>query len=286
MNIKNCLIAGNAGSGIAAGPVCKKICIENSTIADNFAAPGYKYSNTVKTKGRGITWQCSEPDAKLSLQNSVISNLAGPNYEILVSGSGLDNVSMEIGYSNIEGGLAAVSAPNDVNIAWGQGNIDGDPCFTERGILHDNNTPASYWDDYWVGGDYHLLPDSPCINAGDPNYIAEACDTDLGGNPRVRNNRIDMGAFEAPGPVDLLIELGEVIEAMPIDKGACVSLHAKINDALKKFKDDNKNNDTAAVNSLQAFIKSVNALCCKRISQEDADYLVITSQQIIKIIER
>jgi hypothetical protein len=45
-------------------------------------------------------------------------------------------------------------------------------------------------------GDYHLLPDSPCINAGDPNYVADPNETDLDGLPRVIGGRIDMGAYE------------------------------------------------------------------------------------------
>ena len=48
----------------------------------------------------------------------------------------------------------------------------------------------------WIEGDYHLLPDSPCIDSGDPNYIAEPNETDLDGKPRVVGVRIDMGAYE------------------------------------------------------------------------------------------
>ena len=84
-------------------------------------------------------------------------------------------------YSDIEGG-------------WpGQGNIDADPCFVDLGYWDSNDTP-----DYpqWIEGDYHLLPDSPCINAGDPNYITEINERDLDGDPRVIGCRIDMGAFE------------------------------------------------------------------------------------------
>jgi hypothetical protein len=44
--------------------------------------------------------------------------------------------------------------------------------------------------------DYNLLPNSPCINAGDPDYIAEPNETDLDGKPRVIGGRIDMGAYE------------------------------------------------------------------------------------------
>jgi hypothetical protein len=79
-------------------------------------------------------------------------------------------------YSNVQG-------------AWpGAGNIDSDPCFAEPGYWDSNST--------WVDGDYHLLPGSPCINAGDPDYVAEPDETDLDGGPRVIGGRIDMGAYE------------------------------------------------------------------------------------------
>ncbi|MHC4285816.1 MAG: choice-of-anchor Q domain-containing protein [Planctomycetota bacterium] len=45
-------------------------------------------------------------------------------------------------------------------------------------------------------GDYHLLPGSPCIDTGDPNYVAGPNETDVDGKPRVIGGRIDMGAYE------------------------------------------------------------------------------------------
>jgi parallel beta-helix repeat protein/predicted outer membrane repeat protein len=80
--------------------------------------------------------------------------------------------------------------------SWpGEGNIDADPFFVESGYWDANGTQADY-DDFWVEGDYHLLPVSPCIDAGDPDYIPEPNETDLDGKPRVINGRIDMGAYE------------------------------------------------------------------------------------------
>ena len=75
--------------------------------------------------------------------------------------------SLIITYSDVQGG-------------WpGEGNIDAAPCFVDA-----------------ANGDYHLLPDSPCINTGDPDYIAEPNETDLDGKPRIIGGRIDMGAYE------------------------------------------------------------------------------------------
>ena len=87
---------------------------------------------------------------------------------------------------------------SDVQGGWtGEGNIDTDPCFVEMG----------YWDanNILFDSDYHLLPSSPCIDAGDPNYIASPNDTDLDGKPRVMGGRIDMGAYESPLPAEARI---------------------------------------------------------------------------------
>jgi hypothetical protein len=77
----------------------------------------------------------------------------------------------------------------DVQGGWpGEGNMDADPLFIEPGYRDANGV--------WINGDYHLLPDSPCIDTGDPNYIAEPNETDLDGMPRIIGGRIDMGAYE------------------------------------------------------------------------------------------
>ncbi|MHC4642497.1 MAG: right-handed parallel beta-helix repeat-containing protein [Planctomycetota bacterium] len=97
---------------------------------------------------------------------------------------------------------------SDVQEGWpGQGNIDDDPCFVEPGYWDPNGTPEDVNDDFWVDGDYHLLPDSPCINAGDPNYIPEPNETDLDGNPRVIGGRIDMGAYEYSPPIQAYVRI-------------------------------------------------------------------------------
>jgi len=78
-----------------------------------------------------------------------------------------DNSIITVRYSDVQGG-------------WpGKGNINADPCFLEP----DNN-------------DFHLLPDSPCINAGDSNYVPEPNETDIDGELRVMLGRVDMGADE------------------------------------------------------------------------------------------
>jgi hypothetical protein len=45
-------------------------------------------------------------------------------------------------------------------------------------------------------GDYHLRATSPCVNAGDPAFVPEPGETDIDGEPRVQQCRVDMGADE------------------------------------------------------------------------------------------
>ncbi len=77
------------------------------------------------------------------------------------------NDSPLITYSLVEGG-------------WpGEGNIDLDPRFVDL-----------------ANGDLHLLPDSPAIDAGDPDFVPSPGETDIDGQKRVWNGRVDMGADE------------------------------------------------------------------------------------------
>ncbi len=68
----------------------------------------------------------------------------------------------------------------DTQGGWpGEGNIDEDPMFVDADA-----------------GNVHLLSGSPCINAGDPEYVPDEGETDLDGQPRVVYGRVDMGADE------------------------------------------------------------------------------------------
>jgi len=97
---------------------------------------------------------------------------------------------LSVSYCDIEGG-------------WeGERNIDADPCFVAPG----------HWDanGLWIQGNYHLSFVSPCINAGDPIHSPAPGETDIDGDPRVINNRIDMGVDEFNGE-------GPVIEVWPLE---------------------------------------------------------------------
>jgi hypothetical protein len=81
-------------------------------------------------------------------------------------------------YCDIEGDLNGTGCGGYPSI--GSYNIDSDPLF------YDPNDP----------NDYHLGPNSPCIDKGDPNFDPDSNETDIDGEPRIVNGRVDIGADE------------------------------------------------------------------------------------------
>lgn len=79
-------------------------------------------------------------------------------------------------------------------------------------------------------------------------------------------------------------KLAQDVTDLGLQYGIENSLLAKLDAAIQKLDDDNDNNNLAAINSLQAFINAVEAQRGKKISVEDADYLINAAQQIIDLL--
>lgn len=189
--LKNCFISNNkciGGNRRLAGPPfywvssaygagvyvigTGGLIISNCTITNNWLYPGYDISGDKVGEALGAGINC-QYNNNVRIKNSIIWNNRAYDYN-------------RSNYTNSEiYGSPFVTYTNVMNGYDGIGNIDEHPDFV-----------------YAINGRYRLSEDSPCINAGDPNFVGEPNEIDLVGLPRVIGGRVDMGACEFQAPPD------------------------------------------------------------------------------------
>ncbi len=176
--IKNSIVDHNSadrGGGVVCVGTLSDISIINCSIVEN----------STPDLGGGLYSATSN----ILLHNSIVWSNTMP--EIHITGSS----DLILRHCNIPGGQESVSG---FTIAWAGGNIAVDPLFADA-----------------RNHDYHLAPQSLCIDGGDPLYLPKAEDTDLDGHARINGLVADIGADEAIEYVDCnrnrLADSGEVL---------------------------------------------------------------------------
>lgn len=151
---RNNLIAGNVSTDTAGGVTVYNydtgdLYFTNNTIVDNATLASISIVGGVDL-GIGTAFYA---------YNNIIqgnsSEFGADDLDVFYYGAG----SSGTGFNNVY---------DDMNGTW---HVEGsnqslDPGLVARGTWHDNGTPGAPADDYWVDGDYHLGPVSPCIDAG------------------------------------------------------------------------------------------------------------------------
>ena len=188
VNMTNCLMAGNAAfqatttGGSAIYNLGGNLNIMNCTLADNFF-------DSSPPEGKAITsymWKFPS-DKKLVISNSILYNTGD---EILAN----HPATVFVSYSDVQGGWAGI------------GNFSKNPQFKNPG--------HKSVEGQWTDGDYSLKSNSPCIDKGNNSLlpldeadldkdgdVTEALPIDLDGNARVKDNVVEMGAYERPGEI-------------------------------------------------------------------------------------
>jgi|GEM_PF-2626930 len=161
--VSNCEITGNVatrGGGLYASVATFRI--ESCTLADNRATLGRGHAIYAINSGVAVRSSILWGDVAPSPTSQVFS---GSRALVLSS------------FSNVRGGEQGIEGTGSVQ--WLDGNIAFDPQFFDA--AHRN---------------YHLLPGSPCVDTGDAGTVLSLDATDLDGDARSINGRMDMGSDE------------------------------------------------------------------------------------------
>lgn len=172
------IITGNSWSGIDL--LNSSAIISNNIIQDNRSA--------------GIF--CRNGSTPLIVNNTIVGNHneAGVNSWSGSSPRVVNNIFLgNTGYGGVF--CDEASAEISKNVFWMNSNLDGDPvdivgCDGGSGNIFADPLPVD------PSGDFHLLPGSPCIDAGIPE---EAPAVDFDGAGRPCGSGVDIGAFELGG---------------------------------------------------------------------------------------
>jgi hypothetical protein len=202
--VMNSTISGNAGAGSNGGGVSNygTLTVSNSTISGNDGSFG--------TDGDGVDDYGNFGGGVANYGNLTVTNSTITDNTAVNSGGAIYNeVMANIGNTVLNAGASGGTIFNDFNeggtvtslgynlasdngggVLTGPGDqINTDPML---GPLQDNGGPTFT---------HALLPGSPAINAGNPNFTPPPL-YDQRGSPfhRVVNGRIDIGSFEVQAP--------------------------------------------------------------------------------------
>ena len=164
----NCGIVENTGvfNGGGLYLVNDHSNLRNCTVAFNSTFPNYF------TRGGGIFAIGSNQNR---LSNCVFwGNEASEGPQIALYCIALHG-TVQVDYCDMQGGSGGVASLGGATFLWGPGNLELDPLLLD-GI--------------------HLKDISPLRNAGDPSFVPSSGETDIDGDPRVQEGRVDMGCDE------------------------------------------------------------------------------------------
>jgi len=200
-----CMLSGFVLTGGYGNPAGAILCDGSSPTIRNCLIVGNRCPDPNTDEPNGAAVFCVDSDSVL--ENCTISgNYGGEN------GVGLYSVGCSMVVANsiiwgnlpgqiqVESGNDPIIVYSDIQGTWpGSANIAEDPRFVQSGYWADPIDPELWPIDpsdpkaQWINGDYRLDGSSPCINAGDANWLYM-------NQPYHRRGAIDMGAYGYNAP--------------------------------------------------------------------------------------
>ena len=188
-----CLISSNRANSNGGGSCSNTL--NNCLLQKNFGyVGGGAYSNVLNNcivrNNSAVSYGGGASGAVL-LNCTIVSNTAS------LTGGGVDSGTLNncIIYHNNAPKIP--DYPNDNRSVLNY--CDAVSALATNGVGNITNEPA-FVD--LANGDFHLQPNSPCINSGNNSYVKSA--TDFDGNPRIAGGTVVIGAFEFQSPASII----------------------------------------------------------------------------------
>jgi len=194
-NVINCTISNNIDANYdkseGAGVYVSSGTLINCLIINNTASygGGNSYPN-----GGGLCWDGEDVTViNCTICKNTINSYAHDQNQPIPGGGGIYVKSGNLTLSNsiVFNNLSQRFTSNI------DGSLYASYCAIEGGYEGSNNITLSNTNLPYLNSDYTLQSTSPCIDAGNKNYlIPYEVSTDLNGNERVKGSQVDIGAFE------------------------------------------------------------------------------------------
>ncbi len=187
--IRNCHIAGHDEAGVKLWANCDPALV-NCIIEGNGGAGIDMWAPA----GARFTPYNDATIVHCTIVGNAMAGVSGDRPMLvnsIVCHNGLDG-----GIPQVEGELPIADYCLIAGGCPGTGNLDVEPGFVMPGYWADPAEPDETGL-LWIAGDYHLRTDSPCIDAGDPDF-ASGVPTDIDGDPRFSGTAPDLGCDEVP----------------------------------------------------------------------------------------
>jgi parallel beta-helix repeat protein len=255
--------------------------ISGNNIANNEGGISlYKSSNNSIFGNEIITnhWHGIQLLFKTSSNNSIFRNNITANHKsgIRFFYDPINNVIFENNIANNEYGIRFFSASN---------NIFYHNNFIENTYQAKANLYVNVWDDgYPSGGNYwsdyeDRYPDAEELDDSgiwDTPYVIDE-------NNQDNYPLIEPWTPKPPSPLEALDELIQTVESYNLDTGIETSLTSELQAAYRSLDMEKQN---ASIGQLTAFINEAEALRDKKLTNEQAEYLIAEAQRIIDLIKR
>jgi hypothetical protein len=167
-----------SGSNVTGNPV-GRLFMTNCVVANNLAQSTHTSSCALYTS-RAAT-----------IKNTIIWNNKRGDANVVFSYS--TNYTLPYTYCASNASATSTFAEEETNIVLGSITR---PMFVAPSSMVGATTIATDMSN--INADWRIQPNSPLVDAGDPNttFITYLPETDMDGNPRIYNNIADIGAFE------------------------------------------------------------------------------------------